>query len=215
MWVHCSCTDGCEPSCGCWELNFRTSALSSPHRLLHLLSPACSGPKIYLLYISTLYLSSDTPEEGVRSHYGWLWATMWLLGFEFRTFGRAVSALTHWVISPVPIFTFSITSLQFGFQTPFQSRWTRWSLIILACPSKNMNGAKLKEYVSYSFYKSNVRRLRLVTALIFVLWAYSLHLKQCINLSFTYLMNVFDYLYFPPIIFGAYQNQKLCHGIKQ
>jgi hypothetical protein len=20
--VHCSCTDGCEPSCGCWELNF-------------------------------------------------------------------------------------------------------------------------------------------------------------------------------------------------
>jgi hypothetical protein len=22
MWVHCSCTDGCEPSCGCWKLNF-------------------------------------------------------------------------------------------------------------------------------------------------------------------------------------------------
>jgi hypothetical protein len=21
IWVHCSCTDGCEPSCGCWELN--------------------------------------------------------------------------------------------------------------------------------------------------------------------------------------------------
>jgi hypothetical protein len=35
MWVHCSCTDGCEPSCGCWKLNFRTSARS--------------GPKIYLL----------------------------------------------------------------------------------------------------------------------------------------------------------------------
>ena len=45
---------------------------------------------IYLLYVSTLWLSSDTPEEGVRSHYGWLWATMWLLGFELRTFGRAV-----------------------------------------------------------------------------------------------------------------------------
>jgi len=27
---------------------------------------------IYLLYINTLYLSSDTPEEGLRSHYGWL-----------------------------------------------------------------------------------------------------------------------------------------------
>jgi hypothetical protein len=36
--------------------------------------------KIYLLlHISTL--SSDTPEEGVRSHYGCLWTTMWLLGF--------------------------------------------------------------------------------------------------------------------------------------
>ena len=22
LWVHCSCTDGWEPSCGCWELNF-------------------------------------------------------------------------------------------------------------------------------------------------------------------------------------------------
>jgi hypothetical protein len=45
---------------------------------------------IYLLYVSTLSLSSDTPEEGVRFRYRWLWATMWLLGFELRTFGRAV-----------------------------------------------------------------------------------------------------------------------------
>jgi hypothetical protein len=47
MWVHWSCTDGCEPSCGCWKLNFRTS--------LPPVSPAHSGPKIYLLLsISTL-----------------------------------------------------------------------------------------------------------------------------------------------------------------
>jgi hypothetical protein len=39
---------------------------------------------IYLLYVSTLKLFSDTLEEGIRSHYGWLWATMWLLGFELR-----------------------------------------------------------------------------------------------------------------------------------
>ena len=57
--------------------------------------------KIYLLlYISTLYLFSDIPEEGIRSHYRWLWATMWLLGIELRTSGRAVSALNHWAISP-------------------------------------------------------------------------------------------------------------------
>jgi hypothetical protein len=24
---------------------------------------------------------------------------MWLLGFELRTFGRAINALTHWAIS--------------------------------------------------------------------------------------------------------------------
>jgi hypothetical protein len=44
-------------------------------------------------YMSTLYLSSDTPEEGIRSHYRWLWATMWLLGIELRTSGRAASVL--------------------------------------------------------------------------------------------------------------------------
>jgi hypothetical protein len=27
---------------------------------------------IYLMYVSTLSLSSDTPEEGIRSHYRWL-----------------------------------------------------------------------------------------------------------------------------------------------
>jgi hypothetical protein len=35
----------------------------------------------------------DTLEKGIISHYGWLWTTMWLLGFELRTFGRAVRAL--------------------------------------------------------------------------------------------------------------------------
>jgi len=59
---------------------------------------------IYYLYVSTLYLSSDTPVEGVRCHYRWLWATMWLLGFELRTFIRTVSALNHWAISPALLF---------------------------------------------------------------------------------------------------------------
>ena len=63
---------------------------------------------IYLLFVSTLSLSSDTPEEGVRPHYRWLWATMWLLGFELRTSGRAVSALNHWAISPARVAWFLI-----------------------------------------------------------------------------------------------------------
>jgi hypothetical protein len=52
------------------------------------------------MYVSTLFL--DTPEEGTRSHYRWLWATMWLLGIELRTSGRAVGALNRWAISPAP-----------------------------------------------------------------------------------------------------------------
>jgi hypothetical protein len=45
------------------------------------------------MYMSTLSLYSDTSEEGIKSHYRWLWATMWVLGIELRTSGRAVSAL--------------------------------------------------------------------------------------------------------------------------
>ena len=56
---------------------------------------------IYCMYVSTLELSSDTPEEGIiRPHYRWLWATMWLLGLELRASGRAVSPLNCWAISP-------------------------------------------------------------------------------------------------------------------
>jgi hypothetical protein len=47
-------------------------------------------------------LSSDTPEEGIRSHYRWLWTTMWFLDIELRTYGRAASALNCWAISPAP-----------------------------------------------------------------------------------------------------------------
>ena len=31
---------------------------------------------IYFMYMSTMYLSSDTPDEDIRSHYRCLWATM-------------------------------------------------------------------------------------------------------------------------------------------
>jgi hypothetical protein len=58
-------------TCGCWGLNFRTSAHSGQPRSLS----SCSlRPKdlFLLLYISTPYLTSDAPEKGVRSHYGWL-----------------------------------------------------------------------------------------------------------------------------------------------
>ena len=41
--------------------------------------------------MSTLSLSSDTPEDSIRFHYRWL-----LLGFELSTSGKVASALNHW-----------------------------------------------------------------------------------------------------------------------
>jgi hypothetical protein len=54
------------------------------------------------MYVSTLSLSPDTPEEGTGSHYRCLWAAMWLLGIELRTSERIVSAFNHWAITPPP-----------------------------------------------------------------------------------------------------------------
>jgi hypothetical protein len=58
------------------------------------------------MYMSILLLPSDSPEEGIGSHYRWLWAIMWLLGIELRTLGRAVSDLNCWAISPAPVVGF-------------------------------------------------------------------------------------------------------------
>ena len=56
---------------------------------------------IYLLCIQcSACMCACGPEEGARSHCRWLSATMWLLGIELRTSGRADSALTLWAISP-------------------------------------------------------------------------------------------------------------------
>jgi hypothetical protein len=44
---------------------------------------------IYFMYMSTLSLSSDTPEENIKSHY------KWLLGIELRSSAKADSALNH------------------------------------------------------------------------------------------------------------------------
>ena len=58
--------------------------------------------KIYLLCIQCFFCIYACIEEGAKSHYRWLWATMWLLGIELRTSGRAGCALNHWAISLAP-----------------------------------------------------------------------------------------------------------------
>ena len=68
----------------------------------------------------TVAVFRHTPEKGIRAHYGWLWATMWLLRFELRTFGRAVSALNRWAIPPALelIFKLKIDSLSYTISWP-------------------------------------------------------------------------------------------------
>ena len=70
-------------------------------------------PKIYYLYI---YTHMHTYTVAVFRHTRWghriplqmVWVTMWLLGVELRTSGRAVSALNHWAISPALTKTFNV-----------------------------------------------------------------------------------------------------------
>jgi len=72
-------------------------ALSSPKTILGF---------IYFMCMTILSLASDTKEEGIRSHYKWLWSTMWLLGINLRTSGRAVSTINLWAISLAQHFLF-------------------------------------------------------------------------------------------------------------
>ena len=54
IWVYCSCTDGCEPSCGCWELNLGpllTPVGPTSSGQLCLLSPCSIRPKDLFIII--------------------------------------------------------------------------------------------------------------------------------------------------------------------
>ena len=62
--------------------------------------PFSLQPKdLFIMHKYTVDVFGHT-RRGVRSHYRWLWATMWLLGIEFRISRIAVSALNQWAISP-------------------------------------------------------------------------------------------------------------------
>ena len=57
---------------------------------------------------SHVYLVLEEVRRGHQSpwSYKWLWATVWMLGMESRSFVRASKPLNHWAISLVPIFVF-------------------------------------------------------------------------------------------------------------
>jgi hypothetical protein len=95
--THCSCTDGCEPSSGCWELNLEP--LLAAFNPAHSIWPCSLRLKdlFIIIYKYTVAVFRHTRRgrqislQMIVSHH---------VGFEHRTFIRAVSALTHWAISP-------------------------------------------------------------------------------------------------------------------
>jgi hypothetical protein len=63
--------DGCEPPCGCWDLN---SGPSEEQSVLLTAEPSIQpflkkDLFIHLMHMNTLLLSSDTLEESTISHY--------------------------------------------------------------------------------------------------------------------------------------------------
>ena len=63
--------------------------------------------KIYLCIMCkyTVAVFRHTRRGHQIPHYRWLWYPMWLLRFELGSFGRAVSALNCWAISPAHFFS--------------------------------------------------------------------------------------------------------------
>ena len=55
---------------------------------------------IYFMHECSICMYTWRPVEGISSQYRWLWATTWLPGIEFKTFGRTGGALNYWTISP-------------------------------------------------------------------------------------------------------------------
>jgi len=85
-----------------WGWGFSSAVECLPRKRKALGSVPSSEKKKKKRFISCMWVHCcwDTPEKDIGSHYRWLGATMWLLGFELRTSGRAVSVLNHRAISP-------------------------------------------------------------------------------------------------------------------
>ena len=101
---------------------------------------------------------TQTPEEGIRSHYRWLWATLLKLGIELRMSGGAASSLSGWTISPAPLCCFllgylvPVTDEKVAKTLGYHSLWSLKSLmsngtfygtflIIICCGDLNSTGS--------------------------------------------------------------------------
>ena len=57
---------------------------------------------MYLSNVGVLcWLYTSMPDEGIKSFHIWSEATMWLLGIELKSSGRAAMVHKHRAISPV------------------------------------------------------------------------------------------------------------------
>ena len=97
---------------------------------------------IFFIWVHCSCLQTHTSRVCIRSHYRWLWSTMWLLGIELRTYVRAVSALNLWAISPAPWFSYIPWTSWFHLST-WGIIWSLcmvdWLLVSLQHPKRMMN----------------------------------------------------------------------------
>ena len=68
-------------------------------------------------------LTRFIPQDGTRSHYRWLWATMWFLGIELRYFGRAGSTHKCWAITVACILLYHLITKNLGNLCVFFFLW--------------------------------------------------------------------------------------------
>jgi hypothetical protein len=119
IWIHCSCLlthhkraldPITEPPCGCLEFELKTSGRQFSYLLSHLSSPLSYyfiHMGVLLAYMHIHYCVSSEVRRGCQMPWGWsyrwLWTAKCMLGIEHGSPGRAVSAPSHWAISPAPV----------------------------------------------------------------------------------------------------------------
>ena len=100
-----------------------------PHLCFHVEKSRIFFKDLFIIITKcTVAVFGYNRRENVRSHCRWLWATMWLLGSELRTFGREVGALNHWAISPAPDLYLIPQQCKVFFLILFLSFWDKVSL---------------------------------------------------------------------------------------
>ena len=101
---------------------------------------------LFYVYQCSVCMCTCVPEEGTRSHYRWLRATMWLIGIELRTSGRAVLLTAEPYFQPKnPLYT-----VDWGTNSEMNFNWSVTVHLPFALVQVSQPAVKLNWLVSMS-----------------------------------------------------------------